>query len=100
MARCHLAVAESNAACTAAENDGPTFWIVMLKVDACPVAENVTGLPPMPAPVTVAVRLFAPGGVPSTQLPTWATPFAFVVALAAVTLPPPDVTANVTVWPD
>jgi hypothetical protein len=56
------------------------------------VAVNVTG----GKPATVAVIVFTPADGPSVQLPTVATPLAFVVAAAPVSEPPPPVTANVT----
>jgi hypothetical protein len=74
-------------ALTAIDAGGPTT----------PVAVNVTGLP-VKVPL-VAVSEFGPGVLPSVQLPTVAIPLPFVVALAPVTLPPPDATANVTLTP-
>ena len=46
----------------------------------------------------MAVSEFGPGALPRVQ-PTDAMPLPFVVALAAVTLPPPDATANATLTP-
>src|SRR5258708_3894252 len=46
-----------------------------------------------------AVSVFAPAVVPSGQLPTVATPPAFVVVLRPVAEPPPEATANVTEVP-
>jgi hypothetical protein len=43
--------------------------------------------------------VFGPDAVPITQLPTVATPLAFVVCTPPVTLPPPVATANVTATP-
>src|SRR6266498_6163150 len=64
---------------------------------AIPVALKVTGLPEsVPA---VAPRELPPGSGPSTQLPTDAIPFRSVTASAPVMVPPPPVTANVTVTP-
>jgi hypothetical protein len=59
---------------------------------ATPVAVNVTGVV---TPAAVAVIAFAPATVPSVQLPAVATPSAFVTAVPPP-VPPPDVTANVT----
>jgi len=47
-------------------------------------------------PVTVADNEFTPGEMPRVQLPTVATPAAFVAVVAPVTDPPPDTTENVT----
>src|SRR5207302_7642227 len=65
---------------------------------AMDVAVKLTGLPVMapPPPLTVALNPCAPA-VPSVQLPTTATPEAFVVTVAPVSVPPPEVTANATV---
>src|SRR3954469_14645551 len=60
------------------------------------VAVNVTGA----SAATVAVTVLAPAADPSVQLPTVATPFDPVVAVAPVNVPPPDVTAKVTLTPD
>jgi hypothetical protein len=49
-----------------------------------------------PGTVTVAVSVFAPGLLPSLQLPTVATPAPSVVCDAPVIDPPPLATANVT----
>src|SRR5690606_28477302 len=46
-----------------------------------------------------ATRRFWPVEVPSVQVPAAATPFASVVALVLVILPPPAVTSNVTSTP-
>ena len=59
------------------------------------VAVNVTG----GKPETVASMVLAPTVGPRIQLPTVATPLAFVVAVPPVTLPPPPVTAKVTLAP-
>jgi hypothetical protein len=48
----------------------------------------------------VAIKVFAPFAVPSVQLPTVAVPFASVVCVAPVIVPPPLATANVTPMPD
>src|SRR6058998_1773338 len=63
------------------------------------VAVNVTGLPVMPEPATVAVSVFSPAPGPSVQRPTVATPFASVWVAPPDTVPPPAVAANVTVTP-
>src|SRR5256714_10297165 len=62
-----------------------------------PVAVKVTGFPLIPEPATVAVSVFSPAPGPRVQLPTVATPFASLCATPPDTLPPPPVTANVTV---
>jgi hypothetical protein len=65
-----------------------------------PVAVNRTGLPVMPDPVAVALRVFAPGVAPKVQLPTVAIPLASVTTgTAGRTVPAPPVTAKVTVTP-
>src|SRR5216110_2672021 len=61
------------------------------------VAVKVTGLPVIPDPATVPVSVFSPAPGPSVQLPTVATPFASLRDTPPDTLPPPPVTANVTV---
>src|SRR5437016_1409110 len=61
---------------------------------AMPVAANVA----VPAEL-VADMVLAPAVVPSVHAPTDAIPDPFVVAVAPVTEPPPDVTANVTLTP-
>ena len=58
---------------------------------------NVTGLPE--SEPDVAVSVFVPAVGLSVQLPTVATPLAFVVWLAPVSVPFPGVTANVTATP-
>src|SRR6266567_1321005 len=61
---------------------------------AVPVAVNVTGLPDnVPE---LAVSVFCPAVGLSVQLPTVATPLAFVVWLPPVIVPFPGATANVT----
>jgi len=66
-------------------------------VPAVPVAVNVTGLPESdPEP---AVSVFCPAVGLSVQLPTVATPLAFVVWLPPVTVPLPTAGANVTDTP-
>ena len=55
---------------------------------AMPAAVNVA----LPAEL-VAVNVLVPAVVPSVQLPTVATPLAFVVAVPPVIDPPPDATA-------
>lgn len=64
---------------------------------AVAVAEKVTGLPLIPEPVTVAVRLFVPAE-PNVQV-IELRPLASVVAVGWPTLPPPLVTANCTTAP-
>jgi len=66
-------------------------------VPAVPVALKVTGLPLKP--VEVAVTVFGPAVGLSVQLPTVATPLAFVVWLPPVSVPFPGATANVTATP-
>jgi len=66
---------------------------------AVPVAVNVTGLPLIPAPAAVAVRVFGPAVVDSVQLSTVAIPPASVLWVAPVTPPFPGATANVTATP-
>src|SRR5438552_4677546 len=61
------------------------------------VAVKVTGFPLIPEPATVAVSVLSPTPGPRVQLPTVATPFASLCATPPDTLPPPPVTANVTV---
>src|ERR1019366_5616844 len=63
------------------------------EVNACAV--KLTAGPP----AMLAVSRLRPGALPSVHEPTWATPFAFVVAAAPATLPPPSATANVTPTP-
>jgi len=66
---------------------------------AVPVALKVTGLPVSPA--AVAVTVFAPATVPSVQLVSVAMPLAFVTTVVGgAMIPPPAVTANVTLTPD
>src|SRR5204863_422945 len=60
-----------------------------------PVAVNVTGLPLIPDPVAVAVRVFVPAVALNVQLPTVAIPSVPVAGFGPVTLPPLDA-ANVT----
>ena len=50
-------------------------------------------------PVNVAVSVFVPEVAPSVQLPSVAMPLPFVIAVAPVTEPPPEATANVTLAP-
>jgi hypothetical protein len=90
-----------NATPLAAGVDG---WVVITSFvapPAVPVAVNVTGLPLIPAPVAVAVSVFAPAAVLRVQLPTVAIPLAFVIWVPPVTLPlpPPAPGANVTLTP-
>jgi hypothetical protein len=59
---------------------------------------NVTGDLDRPLAVAVAVSLLVPATVPTVQV-TDACPWASVVADVAERLPPPAVTANVTVAP-
>src|SRR5882762_8678179 len=79
--------------------DGGVVIPSCVAVPAVPVAVNVTGLPLMPLPAAVAVRVFGPAVVASVQLPTVAMPLASVVGLAAVRSPLPGATANVTATP-
>ena len=65
-----------------------------------PVAEKLTGLPLMPVPVAVAVSVFAPAMLPSTQAPTVAMPDAPVVCAAPTTEPAPAVAAKLTAAPE
>ena len=75
----------------------PAFTASELAAPAVPVAVNVTGLPDKdPA---VAVRVLVPAVGLSVQLPTVATPLAFVVWLPPVIVPFPGATANVTATP-
>src|SRR6185503_11174908 len=60
---------------------------------------NDAGLPEMALPSAVAVSVWSPPRVPITQLPTVAMPSASVLASPAVTLPLPEVTANLTATP-
>jgi len=80
----------------------PFGWVVTascVAAPAVPVAVNVTGLPVSPA--TVAVTVFAPAFVPSVQLVSVATPLAFVsTVVGGAMVPPPAVTANVTLTAD
>src|SRR5437773_1875572 len=72
-------------------------WIVSCVAwPAVPVAVNVTGLPvPMEA-----VSVLPPAVVPSVQAVVAAIPLASVdTAVSGLTVPPPDVTANVTATP-
>src|SRR5271157_2086469 len=64
-----------------------------------PVAVKVTGLPAIPEPAAVAVRVFVPAAAPSVQLPMVAMPLEPVVCDVPVTLPPPVATAKVTATP-
>ncbi len=50
-------------------------------------------------PLTVAVSVCAPGAVPSVHAPTPAMPCALVTTCGGATLPPPAVTAKVTMVP-
>ena len=59
------------------------------------VALKVTAV----TPVTRAATVLSPGASPSVSR-VCARPLLFVVALAGETLPPPAVTANLTVTPD
>ena len=59
----------------------------------------MTGLPVIPEPAALAVRVFGPAVVASVQVPTVAMPLASVIGLAAVTSPFPGATANVTATP-
>ena len=74
----------------------PPLSEMMAAAPTVPVALKVTG---EPMPDTLALRLFAPAVAPSVQLPTEASPLAFVVGVAPVVEPPPPDTAKVTVIP-
>src|SRR6266705_1019934 len=63
------------------------------------VAVNVTGLPVIPEPATVAVSVFCPVPAPSVQRPTVATPFASAWVAPPDTIPPPAWVAKVTLIP-
>src|SRR5512145_23239 len=82
---------------TVADWPSPALIAMPLAGTAVPVAVKVTGLPA--SVPDVAVSVWGPAVVPSVQPPTVAMPAAFVVWVAPVTEPPPDVTANVTVTP-
>ena len=73
------------------------FAAIVAAAPAVPVAVNVTGLPDNVP--DEAVSVFCPAVGLSVQLPTVATPLAFVVWLAPVIVPFPGVTANVTATP-
>src|SRR5207253_1095914 len=75
---------------------GP-FAAIAAAAPAVPVAVNVTGLPDNVP--DVAVSVFCPTVGLSVQLPTVATPLAFVVWLPPVIVPFPGATANVTATP-
>src|SRR4051812_23454730 len=62
------------------------------------VATKVTPFPDTPAPVAVSV--YSPAPVDSVQLPTVATPDAFVVCVAPVKVPGPPGIAKVTDTPE
>src|SRR5205823_14707425 len=64
--------------------------------DALPILK-VTGLPV--SDPDVAVRVLLPAVALSVQLPTVATPLAFVVWLPPVTVPFPEATPKVTATP-
>ncbi len=66
---------------------------------AVPVATKVTGFPTKPDPVAEAVSVLIPRFGPRTHWPAVAIPLASVVWVPAVTVPPPEVTAKVTVTP-
>src|SRR5207302_1607646 len=70
------------------------FAAIVAAVPAVPVALNVTGLPLNPA--DVAVSVLGPAVALSVQLPTVATPLAFVVWLAPGTVARRGATASVT----
>src|SRR5207253_10278505 len=75
---------------------GP-YAAIFRSAPAVPVAVNVTGLPDNVP--DVAVSVFCPAVALSVQLPTVATPLAFVVWLPPVIVPFPGATANVTATP-
>src|SRR5437660_7232751 len=70
------------------------FAAIVAAAPAVPVAVNVTGLPE--SDPDVAVSVFRPAVVLNVQLPTVATPLAFVVRLPPLIVPFPGATANVT----
>ena len=73
----------------------PAEIVTLAGAPAVAVAVNVAGA----RLLAVAVSEFAPATIPRVQLPTAATPNAFVVAVAPVIEPPPLATAKVTVTP-
>src|SRR5207245_7435946 len=75
----------------------PLFAAIFAAAPAVPVAVNVTGLPDNVP--DEAVSVFCPAVGLSVQLPTVATPLAFVVWLPPVIVPFPGATANVTATP-
>src|SRR5438093_6980991 len=75
--------------------DGSVIMASFAAAPVVPVAVNVTGLPVSPA--AVAVSVFVPAVVPSVHDVTAAMPLPFVAPLVGLTVPPPDVTVNVTV---
>jgi len=75
-------------------------WVVsanFVAAPAVPVAVNVTGLPDNVPELVVSV--FCPAVGLRVQLPTVATPLAFVVWFPPVIVPFPGATANVTATP-
>ena len=58
---------------------GCTVNASCVAVPAAALAVKVTGLPPIPDPEAVAVRVSVPTVVPRVQLPTVATPLPLVV---------------------
>ncbi len=84
----------SGALCTIGETG-----VIVAGPGAVAVALKVTGLPVMPAPATVAVRVLLPGTRPRVQESAVARPLASVVCEAPVTRPPPAVTAKTTTAP-
>src|SRR6266550_4710570 len=73
------------------------FAAIVAAAPAVPVAVNVTGLPDKVP--EEAANVFCPAVGLSVQLPTVATPLAFVVWLPPVIVPFPGATANVTAAP-
>ena len=84
----------SGALCTIGETG-----VMVAGPGAAAVALKVTGLPVMPAPATVAVRVLLPGTRPRVQESAVARPLASVVCEAPETRPPPAVTAKTTTAP-
>jgi hypothetical protein len=74
----------------------PALTAIVVAAPAVPVPVNVTG----PSAPAVAVSVLAPAVVPSVQLVTWAIPLASVLTgVVGSTVPPPPVTAYVTLTP-
>src|SRR5574341_1083932 len=84
--------ATATAVPTVADWLSPPVLVICVAAPATPVALIVTGVS-VPAD---ACSVFSPAAVPSVQLPTHATPEAFVTWVVPPALPPPPVTVNVT----